>query len=154
MKCPVCNVDLVSTKRHRVEMEMCPTCHGLWLTPKELEQLEDQVFDFGDNEKGSLMLSETDTALKCPECGAAMKRFQYRLYDTEMDFCEAGHGYWLDADEDARVLELMKKEEHDLGRTVLAQDRWTSHLRYVQSGRFADRIRDLIHVAMDPRVKR
>jgi Zn-finger nucleic acid-binding protein len=53
MKCPNCNADLVQGRRDRVEMEICPSCQGMWLTRQELEQLEDEVFDFGDNEKGA-----------------------------------------------------------------------------------------------------
>ena len=82
-----------------------------------------------------------------------MKSFQYRLYDLEMDFCEDGHGFWLTADEDKRVLELMTKEEKNLGRTVLAEDRFAAHLRYLQSGSFMDRLRDIATVAMDPKPK-
>ena len=45
-------------------MEACPTCKGMWLTRQELEQLEDEVFDFGDDEKGSLMLErDASTAI-------------------------------------------------------------------------------------------
>jgi Zn-finger nucleic acid-binding protein len=82
-----------------------------------------------------------------------MQAFQYRLYDLEMDFCTEGHGYWLEADEDGRVLELMRKEEQNLGRKVLAEDRFAAHLRYLRSGSFMDRIRDLATVAMDPKPK-
>jgi Zn-finger nucleic acid-binding protein len=72
-----------------------------------------------------------------------MRRFQYRLYDLEMDFCEDGHGYWLDEGEDKRVLELMKKEEAGLERKVLAEDRWASHLQHLRSGSFLDKVRGL-----------
>jgi Zn-finger nucleic acid-binding protein len=115
----------------------------MWLSCQELEQLEDEVFDLGDDEKGSLMLGSTATNSNCPQCGKLMKRFGYRLYDLEMDFCEDGHGYWLDADEDKRVLELMKKEEADLSRKVLAEDRWASHLKHFRSGSFLGKVRDL-----------
>lgn len=151
MKCPDCNVDLVPGTRDRVEMEICPTCKGMWLTPKELSQLEDEVFDFGDNEKGSLMLSSEPTSRKCPQCGKLLRSFEYRFYDLEMDFCEDLHGYWLTADEDKRVLDLMKKEESNLGRKVLAEDRFGAHLRYLQSGSFMDKLRDLITEAIDPK---
>ena len=79
--------------------------------------------------------------------------FQYRLYDLEMDFCEAGHGYWLTADEDKRVLELMAKEEKNLGRTVLAQDRFAAHLQFLRSGSFIDRLHEWAVDAMDPKTK-
>jgi hypothetical protein len=48
-----------------------------------------------------------------------MKRFQYRACDLEMDFCEDGHGYWLDEEGDKRILEFMKKEEVGLERKFL-----------------------------------
>jgi Zn-finger nucleic acid-binding protein len=150
MKCPNCNAGLVQTKRNGVEVEFCQACKGMWLSRQELEQLEDEVFDFGDTEKGSLMLGSTATNFKCPQCDKLMNRFQYRLYDLEMDFCPDGHGYWLDPDEDKRVLELMKKEEADLGRKVLAEDRWTAHLQYLRSGTFIDKVRDLFRQAIDP----
>ena len=51
-----------------------------------MEQLEDEVFDFGDDKKGSLIFSAAATNCKCPECGKLMKRFEYRAYDLEMDF--------------------------------------------------------------------
>jgi Zn-finger nucleic acid-binding protein len=153
MKCPDCNAELVQAKRDGVEMEVCPSCAGMWLTPQELTQLEDEVFDFGDDEKGSLMFEPSPDSRKCPECGKAMMRFQYRLYDLDMDYCEAQHGYWLEAGEDKRVLQLMKDEEHNLGRKVLAEDRFAAHLRYLRSGSFMDRLRDLATVAMDPKTK-
>jgi Zn-finger nucleic acid-binding protein len=134
-------------------METCPTCKGMWLTCQELEQLEDEVFDFGDDEKGSLMLGSEISTRKCPQCGKPMKSFGYRLYDLQLDFCEDGHGYWLDADEDQRVLELMKKEEVNLGRTVLAEERFAAHLRYLRSGSFMDRILDWATIATDPKPK-
>jgi len=153
MKCPNCNAELTQKKRDGIEMEICPSCEGMWLTSQELVQLEDEVFDFGDDEKGSLMLGSSATTRECPQCGKLMKSFQYRLYDLEMDFCEDQHGFWLAADEDKRVLELMREEEKNLGRKVLAEDRFSAHLRYLRSGSIMDRIRDLATAAMDPKTK-
>jgi Zn-finger nucleic acid-binding protein len=151
MKCPNCDVELVLKKRDGVEMEICPSCEGMWLSAQELAQLEDEVFDFGDDEKGSLMLGSTPTTRNCPQCTKPMSGFQYRLYDLEMDFCTEQHGYWLEADEDKRVLELMREEEKNLGRKVLAEDRFAAHLQFLRSGSFMDRLRDLAKVAMDPK---
>jgi Zn-finger nucleic acid-binding protein len=153
MKCPNCNTELVQGRRDKVEMEVCPSCNGMWLTSQELTQLEDEVFDFGDDEKGSLMLGSTPTNRKCPECAKPLRRFEYRFYDLQIDYCDDLHGYWLDADEDKRVLELMRKEEKNLGRKVLAQDRFAAHLQYLRSGSFLDRVRDLTRIAMDPKPK-
>jgi len=52
MKCPDCNADLVQKKRDGVEMDVCQSCQGMWLTRQELNELEDEVFDFGDQRKG------------------------------------------------------------------------------------------------------
>jgi Zn-finger nucleic acid-binding protein len=153
MNCPNCNVALVEQKRDRIDMEVCPSCNGMWLTAHELTELEDEVFDFGDDEKGSLMFGAAPATRKCPECAKPMQSFQYRLYDLEMDFCAESHGYWLEADEDRRVLELMKKEEANLGRKVLAEDRFAAHLRYLRSGSVMDRVRDLVTAAIDPKPK-
>ena len=153
MKCPNCDGELAPKKRDGIEMEVCPSCQGMWLTPQELTELEDEVFDFGDDEKGSLMLGCRASTRKCPQCGKPMKTFDYRLYDLALDFCEDSHGYWLDADEDKRVLELMKKEEKGLGRKVLAEDRFAAHLRYLKSNSFLDRLREWAIDAMDPKPK-
>ena len=68
------------------------------------------------------MLGSTPATCKCPQCGTSMRTFECRLYDLELDFCEDQHGFWLEPRRQ-RVLELMKKEEKNLGRKVLAEDR-------------------------------
>jgi Zn-finger nucleic acid-binding protein len=153
MKCPNRDAELVQKKRDGVEMEVCPSCQGMWLTRQELTELEDEVFDFGDDEKGSLMPDSRPSARLCPQCGRPMRTFEYRFYELELDFCEDQHGFWLDAGEDKRVLELMKKEEKNLGRKVLAEDRFAAHLQYLRSGSFMDHLRDWWRVATDPKPK-
>lgn len=145
MKCPKCNSDLVPTIRHKLKVNSCQSCKGMWLEYQELGQLEDEVFDFGDDAKGTLVFSSTPTTAKCPECSALLKRFKYRLFDLEMEFCENQHGYWLDDDEDTRVLELMKKEETDFQRKLLAEDQWARTLKHMRSGSFLSKVRDLFH---------
>ena len=41
----------------------------------------------------------------------------------------------------------------NLGRKVLAEDRFAAHLRYLRSGSFMDRLRDWLAVAIDPKTK-
>jgi Zn-finger nucleic acid-binding protein len=39
-KCPKCNqVDLVTTERSEIEIEICPGCRGVWLDRGELDKL-------------------------------------------------------------------------------------------------------------------
>ena len=143
MKCPKCNIDLVPTQRHKLEVEYCPSCKGMWLEHDELDVLEDEAFDFGDRWKGTLVFNPTATTSKCPECAALLSRFQYRFYDLEMELCPNQHGYWLDDDEDTRVLELMKREEQDLQRKLLAEDKWSATLRHMRSPSFFSKLGDL-----------
>lgn len=39
MKCPTCNVILVSTDRNGIEIDYCPLCWGVWLDKGELNQI-------------------------------------------------------------------------------------------------------------------
>jgi Zn-finger nucleic acid-binding protein len=145
VKCPKCDVELVPATRHELKVNSCPSCNGMWLEHDELQELEDEVFDFGERWKGTLEFSSEATTHKCPECTALLQRFRYRFYDLEMEFCPAQHGYWLEHDEDTRVLELMKKEEADLQRKLLAEDKWTKTLRQLRSPSFFAKLRDLFH---------
>lgn len=145
MKCPKCNVDLVSAVRHKIAVQACPSCKGMWFERRELEELEDEAFDFGEHAKGTLIPSSATTDLKCPECAAPLRRFRYRFYDLEMEFCENQHGYWLTGDEDTRVLELMRQEEKDLQRKLRVEDRWAATLRRMRSGSLLERVRELFH---------
>ena len=143
MNCPTCDVALASGTRDGVAMQVCPRCQGMWLTAAEFGQLEDETFDLGDGEKGSLAFSSETSGRKCPECAAAMRTFQYRLYDLDLEFCPDGHGYWLDAGEDKRVLDLMREEEARLKRSRSAEGDWAAHLAHWRSGSFLERVRDL-----------
>ena len=145
VKCPKCNVDLVSEARHKITVQACPSCLGMWFERKELEELEDEAFDFGEHAKGTLVPSSAPSSLKCPECAATLSRFQYRFYDLEMEFCENQHGYWLEADEDTRVLELMRQEEKDMQRKLRVEDRWAATLRRMRSGSLLERLRERLH---------
>ena len=75
MNCPNCNVALVQTKRDGIEMEICPKCSGMWLTSQELAELEDEVFDFGDDEKGSLMFAKRRPRANAPNATSLCRPF-------------------------------------------------------------------------------
>jgi Zn-finger nucleic acid-binding protein len=144
MKCPNCATELAPAKRHGVDVEACPSCKGLWLSAQELDQLEDEAFDLGDAEKGTLVFAAEPSPRACPECGRALQGFQYRLYDLPLEFCAEGHGYFLDAGEDDRVLTLMREEESRLKRATRAESLWAAHLRHLRSGDFFERLRNLL----------
>jgi hypothetical protein len=39
MNCPVCNVALVMSERHGIEIDYCPQCRGVWLDRGELDKI-------------------------------------------------------------------------------------------------------------------
>ena len=39
MKCPSCNIMLVSADRHGIDIDYCPCCWGVWLDKGELNQI-------------------------------------------------------------------------------------------------------------------
>ncbi len=90
------------------------------------------------------MFSAEDSGLTCPVCATGLKRFNYRLYDLELEFCSQGDGYWLDQGEDDRVIELMRKEEHAIDRSFDAEDRWRATMKHMHTPGFIDRLRDLL----------
>lgn len=123
MKCPKCSAELVKQVRHNLEVNSCPQDHGMWLEFNELDELEDEVFDV-DAYKGTLIFSDSITNFHCPQCNALLKQFQYRLYDLTLEYCDKMHGFWLDAGEDDRVLELMAEQKRNARRKLAAEGEW------------------------------
>jgi len=130
MNCPKCNYELVNKYyKGMIEVDSCPNCRGMWLDSNELDQLEDVVFD-GDEHKGSLIHFQTQTDFPCPHCRSTLAEFQYRLYDLKLDYCaEHDHGFWLDAGEDERVLEIMSRRSSQVQRKFNAETEWRQTLK-------------------------
>jgi Zn-finger nucleic acid-binding protein len=123
MKCPVDGTILNQVKRHGIEVDECQKCKGMWLTPLELDQLEDIKFN-ADYLKGSILVSSVETSLPCPVCQAHLYEFNYRYHQLRLDHCPKQHGFWLDANEDKRILEIMVKRKNDAYRMVGANTIW------------------------------
>ena len=115
-----------------IEVDACTRCQGMWLDHHEMDLLEDTVLD-KDNLKGSMMYAERPSDISCPKCQDLMTTFNYRAYDLPIDFCNQGHGFWLDPGEEKRVLELMEKRIRDLKRTASAEGEWAGFLRGLAS---------------------
>jgi len=115
----------------------------MWLTPAELDQLENEAFDNEAN-KGSLYVVSQETDLKCPVCSAALKRFDYRFFDLQLDCCPE-HGFWLDKDEDNRILELMRGEEARVERKFGTEAAWANRMNHLRSPTFFSKLKDLFH---------
>jgi Zn-finger nucleic acid-binding protein len=115
-----------------MEVDCCPNCRGMWLDFDELDRLEDVVFD-DDLHKGSLIHHETETYYSCPHCESKLQEFQYRLYDLKLDTCRNGHGFWLDAGEDVRVMGIMAIRAAEIQRKVDAESEWRGVLKQMHA---------------------
>ncbi len=143
LECPRDGVTLEETRRHGVPGSRCSECNGLWLDPASLEQLEDRAFS-EDEVKGTLKYGSHEADLDCPHCGKKMVRFRYRANPLELDHCPDDAGYWLDKDEDRRIMEFMRERESGLRRSVSAQRDWQRLRRGRSGGSFIDRVGDRI----------
>jgi Zn-finger nucleic acid-binding protein/ribosomal protein S27AE len=123
MKCPIDGSLLNQVKRHKMEVDECSKCKGMWLTPLQLDQLEDIKFNV-DYLKGSILVSSVETSLPCPVCQAHLYEFNYRYHQLRLDHCPKQHGFWLDSSEDKRVLEIMVKRKEDAYRILGAETFW------------------------------
>ena len=142
MICPSCNSSLKPKSYKGIEVDACPECEGMWLDFEELDQLEDTVFS-SDELKGTTIFATFPSTRACAKCGEPMKRFKYRYYDLELEFCEKEHGFWLDRGEEKRVLELMQQEKDSLGRKFDLEETWAKTLRGLKSKDFLSKLRDL-----------
>ncbi len=143
MRCPECGAEMTDQLRHGIAVQSCSNDHGMWFTMSELDELENEAFS-DEEEKGSLMLSSTPSKFYCPACNSNLKQFDYRMYDLVLEYCENKHGFWLDAGEDDRILELMKERKRDEKRKFDAEAHWQSTVRHLQSHSLFAKLKDLM----------
>ena len=141
MKCPNCNIDLQPRSDRGVDVNACPKCNGMWLTPSELDAFENTAID-PEVKAGSLYIVAWPTKLKCPICSQNLKRFEYRFFELQIDCCPE-HGFWLAAEDDQKILSLMKQEAVSLDRKFTAEEKWTKQLNHMRSGSFFSKLKTL-----------
>jgi len=133
MNCPKCSTLLIKKSyKGMMEVDSCPNCRGMWLDFNELDRLEDAAFD-QDERKGSLLHKQAVTRYPCPRCESNLQEFQYRLYDLKLEYCPQEHGFWLDAGEDTRVMDIMTTRATGMQRKVDAEFEWQGMLKQMHT---------------------
>jgi len=108
MKCLRCaDVELEVKARGEgtdiVEIDVCPSCQGIWLDNRELKKLDDNFFvDVEAVEFEQVEATADDAQLSCPRCeGApALSKVKPKQFgDVVVDTCSACNGFWLDKGE-------------------------------------------------------
>jgi Zn-finger nucleic acid-binding protein len=128
LKCPRDQTELVAEQRSGIEVDRCPTCSGRWLDHGELDQLEAVTAPDEGDRRATIEYSKRASELACPACAKPMRAFNYRAYNLEMDTCEDGHGFWLDAGEESRVGDIMEERVQGLERAATAEQAWDDML--------------------------
>ena len=142
MNCPRCDVALDEKTFKGIEIDHCPECKGLWLDFHELDQLEDHAMD-DDERKGMIEYARRESDISCPHCHEVMETFNYRAHDLPIDHCKNQHGYWLDEDEEKKVLDIMKQRVQDLKRSSSAEESWAQFLERGGTRSFLTKVKDL-----------
>ena len=123
LQCPRDATPLQAVRDRGMDIDRCPVCRGAWYDYDELSQLEHSVAS-DEYTAGMIEYAKHTSELRCPVDGAAMVAFNYRAYNLELDTCAEEHGFWLDAGESERVLEIMRERVRGLRRAGASQKAW------------------------------
>jgi hypothetical protein len=110
--CPKCSTVLDRKVVVQVEVDLCPSCGGIWLDPGELERLKqsahlrdvDLLRQFAGEGR---RVPPTSRAVKlpCPVCEGRLTALE--LGEVAIDVCESCRGIWLDRGELQATLAIL-----------------------------------------------
>jgi Zn-finger nucleic acid-binding protein len=125
-KCPACNSKLNAYSLHKIVIDGCPACKGVFLDKDELRKLKDmsqkgswQDLRWLDDELDAVEKSNAmPSGRLCPKCGLEVNA---RLISTcfgdskiIIDWCPKCHGIWLDRDELSRIIQCLRDKLNNL----------------------------------------
>ena len=109
MLCPECRQAMIIVEHHRIELDYCPKCEGVWFDATELELLL-QVADLHEVELSlEVMLrlpevKESTHRRKCPLCRRKMREVAISEPPVIVDVCTHEEGLWFDGGEVHQLL--------------------------------------------------
>ncbi len=116
MICPSCKSDMIGVEYHRIELDYCPRCHGVWFDAGELELLLEagglESPRFLNNIMRSAEAQSAETKLRCPICTQKMKKtIAGEQPKVTIDVCGRGDGLWFDGGELDQVIRQLPGKE-------------------------------------------
>jgi Zn-finger nucleic acid-binding protein len=104
MFCPVCRKVMIIVEHHRIELDYCPQCGGVWFDASELELfLQAANLPVTDFSPESLLhrpeVKESPQGRKCPVCRRKMRGVAIGEPAIVIDVCKRGQGLWFDGGE-------------------------------------------------------
>jgi Zn-finger nucleic acid-binding protein len=115
MNCPICGISLIKNTLHSAEIDECPNCHGVWLSPVALHKAMDSAdpdISWMDFElwKDPQAMQLAWGSKKCPQCSRPMAAVQYGATGVTVDVCMNRDGVWLDRGEFENILNALEDE--------------------------------------------
>jgi len=109
MLCPECRKVMIIVESHRIELDYCTKCGGIWFDTSELELfLEAAGLPGADFVPEALLrlpeVKETPHARKCPICRRKMRDVAIGEPAIIIDVCRRGQGIWFDGGEVQQLL--------------------------------------------------
>jgi Zn-finger nucleic acid-binding protein len=104
MLCPVCRKVMIIVEHHRIELDFCPQCGGVWFDASELELfLQAADLPAADISPEALLrlpdVKESPQGRKCPLCHRRMRGVAIGEPAIVIDVCKRGQGLWFDGGE-------------------------------------------------------
>jgi len=127
MICPTCHNVMIVVEHHKIELDYCTSCKGVWFDSGELELLlesrsleETKVFLEGILNSQEAVSSEKKR--NCPICGSKMKKSAIGEQPKTLiiDICRKEHGLWFDGGEVDQLIKHLAGE-HPTGRDSKGQ---------------------------------
>jgi Zn-finger nucleic acid-binding protein len=102
LTCVKCTSVLDKARVGDVEVDLCPSCGGLWLDHGEIERIGRGKPEEMDKLRSALVGSEaqdpvSETQSSCPACPGQLK--EVVLGPVHVDYCTKCHGVFLDKGE-------------------------------------------------------
>ena len=114
MKCPKCGAELSTRTVEPLELELCPSCGGVWFDQGELQEAKDLAdenlrwmdFEIWKHEDRFQMRP----GILCPRCAATMCSLDYDDTRVRVEYCPSCRGIWLDRPEFERIVQSLERE--------------------------------------------
>lgn len=110
-QCPQCESGLMPSTIGAETVWLCSKCNGVWLSFDSFEKVPqlpaDEVAPFQEEPDSQLTLTASRSPRACPTCAKPMINFLFRQ-EIWLDWCDEGHGMWLDRGEVALVHRILK----------------------------------------------
>jgi uncharacterized protein len=123
-----------------VEIDQCPTCHGVWLDDGEIARIiesEEEAFDHAlvvqavEAAFAGIPTHEVESKEACPHCQSQLLAINF-AYNSGVivDRCPKGHGIWFDGKE---LDQLQARHEHWSAQIEKDKSAWKKTLSDVEA---------------------